>query len=158
MYLLTVTVPGRLTRLKGQLLLVEMVRRVRPDLVGHSVRVVRQPGRGLSHREGGSLGVGEQVRLAPGRDLVQPLVGLTVLQRRLDPAEHARGAAVDLAGPQVHELQDLAVRSGLADRLVDVLDPFGGVRQDLCGVGHPCLHGRFSVTFWQVRGLLPSLP
>src|SRR4051812_39435711 len=59
---------------RGQFLLVEVVGRRGPDLIGDRVRPVRQPRRGLGQRKRRTLGVREQIRLAPGHDLVQPLV------------------------------------------------------------------------------------
>jgi O-acetylserine/cysteine efflux transporter len=50
--------------------------RLVPDLVGHRVRPVAEPGHGLGQRQRGPLGVGEVRRLPPGRHGKQPLVGL----------------------------------------------------------------------------------
>jgi hypothetical protein len=48
-----------------------------PDLVGHGVRPVRQPGGGLGERERRAFGVVEVRRLAPRGDEVDALAALT---------------------------------------------------------------------------------
>jgi drug/metabolite transporter (DMT)-like permease len=48
-----------------------------PDVVGHRVRPVAEPGHRLGQGQRGPLGVGEVRRLPPGRHREQPLVGLT---------------------------------------------------------------------------------
>jgi O-acetylserine/cysteine efflux transporter len=51
--------------------------RLVPDLVGHRVGPVAEPGHGLGKGERGPLGVGEVRRVPPRRHGEQPLVGLT---------------------------------------------------------------------------------
>src|SRR5215467_13592069 len=51
--------------------------RLVPDLVGHRVGPVAEPGHGLGQGQRGPLGVGEVRCLPPSRDGEQPLVGLT---------------------------------------------------------------------------------
>ncbi len=89
-----------------------------PDLVGHARRAVLDPGGGLGQRERGPLLLGEERRLTPRDHIVQPLLGLPLLLRRLNPGEYTRAAAVDLAGPQVDQLDQERVDAAGVNRLL----------------------------------------
>lgn len=76
-----------------------------PHGVGHRVWLVREARRGLGEREGGALGVREERRLAPRGDGEEALVGLAAVLEGAGVHLQAGGAAVDLAHPEVHELE-----------------------------------------------------
>ena len=110
-----------------------MLGRVRPGLVGDASGGIGDASALLGQLEGGALGLGEDSRLAPCRDQVQPQRGFPGLLGVLGVHVDADGAAVDLAGPDLHQrLRCGRQRRVLQDpaRRVDVLDELlrnGGV-------------------------------
>jgi hypothetical protein len=79
--------------------------RLVPDLVRHRVGPVGEPGHGLGQGQRRPLGLVEVGRLPPGCDREQPLVGLALLLGVLRAGIDAEAAAVDLARPQVDEVE-----------------------------------------------------
>jgi hypothetical protein len=61
---------------RGELRLAVMTRSLLPDLVGHRVGAVREPGRGLGQHQRGALSIGEVRRFAPRRDGEDPRIRL----------------------------------------------------------------------------------
>jgi glucosylceramidase len=123
---------------RGQLGLGEVGSGGVPDLVGDPDRAVLDPGGGLGQLQHRPLGVGEQRGLPPGDHVVQPLVALPLLLRRLDPRVDTRAAPVDLAGSQVYEPQQLRIDPAAVHHLGELLD-----RRDHVGVLrvlHACFH------------------
>ena len=109
-----------------------MLRRLRPDKVGHRILAIVDPGHRLSQRQRCAFGVGEIWRLTPSGDSKQTLIGLAGLPGVLDAAVHAGAAAVDLTGAKMRQMEDFGRGPGL----------LGGRHQSLYG-----LHGA-----WQNGG------
>ena len=88
-------------------LLVVVVGGLVPDRVGHGVGAVGEAGRRLGQRQRGALGVGEVRRLPPRDDGAHSRSSSRPPWRGAGAHVDADAAAVDLAGPQVDELEDL---------------------------------------------------
>src|SRR5882757_1872427 len=80
-----------------------MLGRVRPDLVSDTTGSIGEPGALLGELQGGPFGLGEYGRFAPGRDQVEPYRALPRLRRVLEVGVQTGPAAVDLAGPDLHQ-------------------------------------------------------
>ncbi len=78
-----------------------------PDRIRHRVLAIGKARDGFGQRQRGALGVGEIGRVAPGRDGEQALVGLAQLAGDLRMHVDTDAAAIDLAGAQVHQFQEL---------------------------------------------------
>jgi len=108
----------------------------------HRVGPVTEAGHGFGQRQGGAFGVGEVRRLAPGGYGEEPLVGLAGLPGRPHTCVDAGAATVDLARPQVDEVQRQLRNATLARRLVQAVDGLHGIGQDHRRIRHPCFHLR----------------
>jgi hypothetical protein len=128
-----------------------------PDLVGDSLRAVLQPGGGLGQRQCRALRIGVKRRLTPRRYVVQPLVGITGLLSTGDTGVDARRAAVDLAGAQMDQREQLRVDAPGGNRLLQVPDRLSHVGVDGVLVLQSVLHGRMlSLLGVTSRGWCPS--
>jgi len=76
-----------------------------PELVGHRVGPVAQARDRLGERQRGALGVGEVGRVPPGGHGEQLLLGGVRFLGVAPAVVDAEAAPVDLASPQVHQLQ-----------------------------------------------------
>src|SRR5215469_17926449 len=93
-----------------------------PDLVGHWVGTVGQPGGGFGQCQRGALSVSEVRSLPPGGNRKEPLVADTGFLGAQRSRVNASAAAVDLAGPQVDQFQGLAWDPALVDGFVQGLN------------------------------------
>jgi hypothetical protein len=87
----------------AELVVVVVLGRVRPGLIADAARGVSDAGALLGELQGGPLGLGEDRRLPPRRDQVQPHPALPGVLGVLGVHVGAGGAAVDLAGPDLNE-------------------------------------------------------
>lgn len=85
------------------------------DLVGDGVCPVGQPGGRLGERQRRTFRVAELGRLPPGRYREKALVGFTGVLGAAGVHVDAHGAAVDLTGAQVHEIDRRLRQACLAD-------------------------------------------
>src|SRR5215472_10319874 len=103
-----------------ELVLVVVLDGVRPGLVGHPAGGVGEAGALLGQFQGGPFGLGEDRGLPPGRDQVESHRGFPGVGGVLSVHVGAVGAAVDLAGPDLHQVprrgRQARVRGGLARR------------------------------------------
>ncbi|MCU1427818.1 MAG: hypothetical protein JWL83_1818, partial [Actinomycetia bacterium] len=88
----------------------------------------------------GPFSVGEERRFAPRGDGEEPFVALARLLRAERTTRDARAAAIDLARPQVHELQRRLRYAALARCLHQGLNRLHGVRKHDRRVAHSRLH------------------
>ena len=138
---------GDQARQRAELIVVVVLGRARPGVVGHAAGRVGDPGALLGEFQGGPLGLGEHRGLPPGRDQVEPELAFPGGQRVLGVHVGAHAAAVDLAGPQLHQFlrgrwqgrvgQDRARRVEVLgelrrDGVIEVAEP--GFHRDLLAV------------------------
>src|SRR5690606_8074111 len=133
---------------RHELVLVVVPGGVRPDRVGDPAGPVGEAGALLGQLQGRALSLGEDRGLPPDGHQVQPLVALPGRDGVLGVHVRAEAAAVDLAGPDLHQLlgghRQPRIGQGPARR-VDVLQYLGregvaeevdtGIRHDLSWVG-----------------------
>ncbi len=112
----------------GELLLVVVLGGIGPRVVGDAAARVGEAGALLGQLQRGPFGLGEDRGLAPGRDQVEPHRGLPGARGFLGVHVDAVGAAVDLAGADLHEFLGRGgqrrAREHLARR-VEVLEELG---------------------------------
>jgi hypothetical protein len=113
----------------GELVLVVVLGGMGPGLVGDAAGGVGEAGALLRQLQSGSLGVGEHRGLTPGRDEVEARRGLAGVSGVLGVHVGAEAAAVDLAGPDLHQL----LRRGRQRRVGDDLSGRDDVPRELAG-------------------------
>ncbi len=98
-----------------QLLLVIMLRGVGPDFIGNAVGRVGDTGALLGELQRCTLCIGEHRCLPPGRHQVEPQLAFTGRNGVLCVHVGAETTAIDLAGPEFHQL--LSQVAGRVDSL-----------------------------------------
>src|SRR5215212_8851304 len=74
-----------------------------PDLVGHRVGPITEPGDGFGERQSSTFGVGKVGSVSPGRNGEETRVRLAGLPELARVHVDADAAAIDLARPQMDE-------------------------------------------------------
>src|SRR5262249_61262357 len=91
-------------------------------------------------RQGGTFGVAEVGRLAPGRYREKALVTLAGLLCAACARINAEAAAIDLAGTQMDKLKHSLRHAALSGGLEQGQYAIHVVRTDRCWVAHSCFH------------------
>ena len=128
-------------------LLVIVLRGLLPDLVRHRVAPVSHPSDGLGERQSSPLGIAKVGSVPPGCDGKEALRALASLEGIARRA-HAEATAIDLARPQVNQIQHRLRHPALSRGYQQILDALGSVRQKCGRVAHSWLHdtSHFSVS------------
>src|SRR5258708_6520199 len=109
-------------------LLVIVLRGLLPDLVRHRVAPVSHPSDGLGERQGSPLGIAKVGSVPPGSDGKEALRALASLEGIARRA-HAEATAIDLARPQVNQIQHRLRHPALSRGYQHILDALGSVRR-----------------------------
>src|SRR5262245_26450519 len=120
---------------RGELVRVVVLGRVRPGLVGDTAGGVGDAGALLGELQGGPLGFGEDLRVPPGRHQVEPHPAFPRVLGVLGVHVGADRAAVDLTGPDLHQLLCRGRQRRAGDDRAGGCDVLGELRRDRVAVG-----------------------
>src|SRR5215470_13969338 len=95
-----------------------------PDFIRHCVGTIADSGDGFAERQRGTFGVGEIRRVLPGGNTEQTFDGFARLPEAISHID-AHAAAVDLARPQVDEVQSSPSYATLLRGFRKRLESFG---------------------------------